>query len=269
MKSVVALIIARNESTIIALTIASLLTQTHLPYEIVVIDDGSTDGTGDIARAAGCIVVRTPPHEESYVGRPELAQVWNAGFSYLAQTKPDFLLLSGADHIYPPNYVKRLLEVMVDTDIVMASGVIQGQPIGNQPRGSGRIINGGYFRQIMNMCYPITAGWESYPIYKALSLGLEVQVIKDLVTMSRTLTRSPRKSLGLGKAMRALGYYWPYALGRSLLLFLRKPQSGINMLVGFISHRETLDCADYVRAMQRYRLPRRILQIDINRTNPT
>ena len=261
MNSVVAVIAARDEEEYLSDTLASLRSQIPPIYKIILINDGSQDDTPQIAKKYDCVVVNLPYHKESYLSTPKLSAVWNKGFEVAEKYDPDFVLISGADHTYPPNYVDRLLKVMVGTDIVMASGIIQGQPIGNQPRGSGRLVNVKYFRHILEMRYPITYGWESYPIYKALSLGLHVQVIKDLVTTSRTLSSSPKQSLCTGRAMRELGYYWPYVLARSLILFLRKPQSGINILIGYISYKETFDFADYVRAMQRHRLPRRVLQI--------
>src|SRR3989454_3645665 len=52
---------AYNEAASVADTIRSLQAQTERPFEIIVVDDCSTDGTGDLARALGVTVVR-PPH---------------------------------------------------------------------------------------------------------------------------------------------------------------------------------------------------------------
>src|SRR2546425_9620458 len=52
---------AYNEAASVADTIRSLQAQTERPFEIIVVDDCSTDGTGDVARALGVTVVR-PPH---------------------------------------------------------------------------------------------------------------------------------------------------------------------------------------------------------------
>ncbi len=46
------LIPARDEATAIAATVRSLLAQTYAPFEVIVLDDGSSDGTGAIAQAA-------------------------------------------------------------------------------------------------------------------------------------------------------------------------------------------------------------------------
>ena len=46
------LIPARNEAQVIGQTVESLLSQTYAHYEVILLDDSSTDGTGEIARAA-------------------------------------------------------------------------------------------------------------------------------------------------------------------------------------------------------------------------
>jgi glycosyltransferase involved in cell wall biosynthesis len=50
-------IAAYNEATVIATVVADVKAS---GYSLVVVDDGSTDGTGDAAAAAGAIVVRHP-----------------------------------------------------------------------------------------------------------------------------------------------------------------------------------------------------------------
>jgi biofilm PGA synthesis N-glycosyltransferase PgaC len=49
---------AYNEADSIADTIRSIQAQTVAPAEILVIDDGSTDQTGAVARALGATVIR-------------------------------------------------------------------------------------------------------------------------------------------------------------------------------------------------------------------
>ncbi len=44
---------ARNEARVIGETVRALLAQTYPNLEVLILDDGSTDGTADIARAAG------------------------------------------------------------------------------------------------------------------------------------------------------------------------------------------------------------------------
>src|SRR5437016_13518418 len=59
---------AFNEAASVADTIRSLQAQTARPREIIVVDDCSTDGTGDVARALGVVVVRPPTNTGSKAG---------------------------------------------------------------------------------------------------------------------------------------------------------------------------------------------------------
>src|SRR5213082_2151806 len=58
---------AYNEAEFVGDTIRSLLAQTVPPGQIILVDDGSTDGTGNVGRRAGITVIR-PPHN---TGRSE------------------------------------------------------------------------------------------------------------------------------------------------------------------------------------------------------
>ncbi len=72
--SVSVVIPARNEARSLPALLASLATQTAPPTEVIVVDDGSCDGTGDIARAAGAHVVRVDGPPPGWLGKPWACQ---------------------------------------------------------------------------------------------------------------------------------------------------------------------------------------------------
>jgi glycosyltransferase involved in cell wall biosynthesis len=67
--SVSVVIPAYNEARVIARCLDSLLDQTHRPHEIIVVDDGSTDGTREIARGFGGVTLCEQSHEGSGAAR--------------------------------------------------------------------------------------------------------------------------------------------------------------------------------------------------------
>src|SRR5262245_53320952 len=67
------LVPAYNEAASIADTVRSLQTQTYAVAEIIVIDDFSSDGTGDIARECGATVIRPPSNTGSKAGAQNFA----------------------------------------------------------------------------------------------------------------------------------------------------------------------------------------------------
>jgi len=65
---VTVIIPAYNEAASVADTIKSLQAQTTPPAAIIVVDDCSTDGTGNVARALGAVVVRPRTNTGSKAG---------------------------------------------------------------------------------------------------------------------------------------------------------------------------------------------------------
>ena len=61
---------ARNEAHNLPKLLASLTNQKESPEEIIVVDDGSTDGTADVARQHGAKVVVPGPLPEGWRGKP-------------------------------------------------------------------------------------------------------------------------------------------------------------------------------------------------------
>lgn len=98
--SVTALIPAYNERECIALTIQSIKAQTYPVKEIIVVDDCSTDETGEIARKCGAKVVRTQKNTGTK------ARALNFGLDFV---DGDLVLCVDADTILDP----KALEILV------------------------------------------------------------------------------------------------------------------------------------------------------------
>lgn len=255
-------IASRNEEENISKTLEGLENQTLPPIEVVVVNDGSTDRTGEIARSFGCRVIDLSDVGYEKTGTPELAKTLNIGLRVLSKSL-DYVMILGADHRLPPNYIEEVVSRMeADPRLVIASGVIRGERTYEEhARGSGRIIKMNFWKKF-GLRYPEKWGWESWLEYKAMQLGYSSMSFNDLVTEARPTRITPRKMLGWGKAMKALGYNWVHVLGRCTLMFLKKPKLGLLMLRGYLSRDvEKLDVAQWVVQYQRRVLWRRIKEV--------
>ncbi|MFQ3647257.1 MAG: glycosyltransferase, partial [Anaerolinea sp.] len=113
------LIPARNEAAVIGQTVAALTQQTYPHFELLILDDQSSDGTAEIARAAGDKRTRI------LTGRP-LPSGW-AGKNWacwqLAQeARGDLLLFTDADTRWEPEALAALLahQEMTQADLLTA-----------------------------------------------------------------------------------------------------------------------------------------------------
>ena len=206
----------RNEEKYIGKTLEHLFEQTMKPKIVVVVSDGS-DRTPEIAKKFGCTVITLPDRGYSLIGMPGLAEVTNIGFSLLKDM--NYIMVLGGDTILPKNYIETLVSRMEETPkMVITSGVIKGERMSKtHVTGSGRLIKRDFFESI-GFKYPPIWGWESYPLFKAQMMKYQIHSFEDLVMLSqRELGVTPKKYYFWGKGMRALGYYWSYALGRCFL----------------------------------------------------
>ena len=98
------LVPARNEAAALKLTLPALLAQEYPgPRRVIVIDDRSTDGTGDVARSLGADVVVGRDLPDGWAGK-----VWAMHQGAAASTEP-LLLLSDADILHAPGSLLRLV----------------------------------------------------------------------------------------------------------------------------------------------------------------
>lgn len=94
---------ARNEERLIPGALASLRAQVHPPREIILVDNGCTDRTPDLARAFGARVVR----EE----RPGYYCAARRG---ALDARGDILAFCDADTLYPPRWLARAVRAFRD-----------------------------------------------------------------------------------------------------------------------------------------------------------
>ena len=94
---------ARDEAARLPPLLASLRAQTLQPHEVLVVDDGSTDGTGDVALASGAVVVTAEEPPAGWRGKP-----WACETGVRAATG-DVLVLLDADVRLAPDALARLV----------------------------------------------------------------------------------------------------------------------------------------------------------------
>ncbi|OPF84752.1 bi-functional transferase/deacetylase [Streptomyces antioxidans] len=124
---VTVLIPAYNEEAGIETTIRSLLASTHPELQLIVIDDGSTDRTADIAASVD------DPRVE-VVRRPNAgkAAALNTG---LAHTRHDLVVMADADTVFEPDALRQLIQPLAHPAIGAVSG---NTKVGNRRRLLGR-----------------------------------------------------------------------------------------------------------------------------------
>ncbi|HVU15382.1 MAG TPA: glycosyltransferase family 2 protein [Candidatus Didemnitutus sp.] len=102
---------ARNESTFLEGTIKSVVAQTRLPERWVIVDDGSTDRTGEIAdsyaaRYPWIEVVHRRNVERSFAGK---VHAFNAGWERVKGMTFDVIVNLDADLTFDPDYFDFLM----------------------------------------------------------------------------------------------------------------------------------------------------------------
>jgi len=106
---------AYNEAATVGDTIQSLLAQSERPAEIIVVDDCSTDKTGEVARALGVTVVRPPRNTGSKAGAQTFA---------LRSVNTPLTVAIDADTVLAPDALERLLAAFDRGSIAAACGFV-------------------------------------------------------------------------------------------------------------------------------------------------
>lgn len=107
--AVAAIVPARDEAAHVGASVGSLLAQDYPAFEVILVDDGSTDGTGAIARAlqpprgGGPRVIAGTPRPPGWAGK-----LWAVHQGVTATDAP-WLLLTDADIAHDPRHLATLM----------------------------------------------------------------------------------------------------------------------------------------------------------------
>ncbi|MFF9315068.1 bifunctional polysaccharide deacetylase/glycosyltransferase family 2 protein [Streptomyces sp. NPDC014748] len=104
---------AYNEKECIASTLRSLAASTH-PIEIIVVDDGSTDGTAEIAESLGLPNVRVLRQQNA--GKPAAL---NNG---VRNARHDIVVMMDGDTVFEPDTVRQLVQPFADPRVGAVAG---------------------------------------------------------------------------------------------------------------------------------------------------
>ncbi len=117
---VLAVVPARNEAASIAQSLGSLLAQTYPALRIVLVDDGSTDGTGEIARGLsdGLTVLAGAPCPPGWSGK-----LWAIAQGIEAEPA-EFILLTDADIVHDRHHVETLIAKASREDVDLVSEMV-------------------------------------------------------------------------------------------------------------------------------------------------
>lgn len=102
-----------NEEVYIKTTIESIKKQTEAAYEIIVVDNGSTDKTAEIARSLGCKVVKETKRGISHA-RNKGAKV----------ARGDILCFVDADGVLSEDWVRHAKSVLLNKGVTAVDGLI-------------------------------------------------------------------------------------------------------------------------------------------------
>jgi cellulose synthase/poly-beta-1,6-N-acetylglucosamine synthase-like glycosyltransferase len=113
---------ARNEATVIEATLRSLIAAGVPAVHIYLVDDCSSDGTGDIGRKLGVIVLRNDPN----LGKAHaIARVVD---TFKLDERFPFIALMDADTIVNEGYFAAMRKAFEDPEVVTACGRPKSRP---------------------------------------------------------------------------------------------------------------------------------------------
>lgn len=244
---------ARNEEDNIEETIRSVMAQTVTPSEWIIVDDGSTDKTGEILDqyAAQCDWLRVFHLPDRGFREPGggVIRAFNHGLSKLSTNHWDFMVKLDGDLDLPPDYFQKCFgEFENDPTLAVGGGTIchnkDGVLLPNfdqrmHVRGATKIYRRTFWDKLGGL-YP-AAGWDTIDELKANMLGWTTRSFPDIQILHRRPTGSAdgawKNWFKNGRANYITGYHPLFMLLKCVKRIPKEPLilAGAALWCGFIS----------------------------------
>ena len=163
-----------NEIENLQSLVEAVLSGTPNEVEILVVDDGSPDGTGQLADT---LATRFPRiHVLHREGKQGLGSAYVAGFRWGLQQKFDVLIEMDADFSHHPKYLPKMLQLLEKNDVVIGSRYVEGGGTVNWGLGRRILSKGGSLYSRMILSAPIRDftggfnGWKRH-VLEAMDLA--------------------------------------------------------------------------------------------------
>lgn len=184
---------ARNEEKFIGQTLQSIVEQTYLPSELIVVDDNSTDKTAEIvnefaSKFSFIKIIHSQNHENKHEPGTKIIEAFYKGFKQL-NSDWDVVTKLDADVILPKNYFEKIIHsFQINPKIGIAGGLVfihkneewVYEKISNKKHVRGAIKS--YSKECFMKMGGIkkSIGWDTVDELLAQFYGFEIAVFSDL-----------------------------------------------------------------------------------------
>ena len=271
----------RDEVAFLPSVIHSMATQTILPNEWIIVDDGSTDGSREVLDKASkrfewIKVVDTDLGIERARGE-KIARLVNLGLEN-ASADWSFFSKIDADMILPDNYFEKIIEQFEsDRELGIGSGncFLGGDSKkiekveSDHTRGGLKTYRGECFSDIGGIRE--IDGWDGLDNKLAQYNGWKTKNFSGILAEHKRATGeidgAISNFLSAGKKSHIMCYTWTFLIAKSLASMLKRPIiiGGLCIIIGFIKAKITRterikdkDLVNFIRRQQRRKLLRRI-----------
>jgi glycosyltransferase involved in cell wall biosynthesis len=241
----------------------SVMGQTILPTRWIIVDDGSTDGTSEIAdtyasRASWISVVHKPDRGYRVAGGG-VVEAFYAGYALLRDEQWDFLVKLDGDVSFASDYFQRCFEIFAanarlgiggGTVCRLDRGGLKIDSIGDPPfhvRGATKIYRRACWERISPLV--MAPGWDTVDEVKANLYGWTTATFRGVAVVQHKRTGavdgSWRDSYKNGRANYIAGYHPLFMLAKCMKRALHRPVlfQSLALLAGF--------CSGYLHAIPR------------------
>ena len=241
---------AHNEEAFISLTLQSLISQTHLPKKVVVVNDNSTDKTAEIvlafAKENPFITLVNKTSSAIHLPGSKVIQAFHKGFETLDDNY-DVIVKLDADLILPHNYFETIIgHFKKDPAIGMAGGfayierngewILENLTDKDHIRGAFKAYRKECFKQIGNL--KPAMGWDTVDELLSKFHNWKVVtddslIVKHLKPTGANYNKTARYKQG--EAFYTLGYGFAITAIASakLAMMKKKPLLFLDYIKGF------------------------------------